>query len=180
MSWLSFPGSPSPLLTSVTSAILSTPTSSNTDEFAQTTTATATGALPNPSLHQTATRLSNQTWTYSTPTVNQTLVYPTPTVNQTGLHSTSHTTPLLNVSATSTQNILTTSLINTRSITPSRATYSQSLLGSSVSQGKNSTRIHFSLQYQYTAGSQVLRIKQIIQLSGGSCLDGVSNFSELA
>ncbi|XP_078376213.1 polycystin family receptor for egg jelly-like [Oculina patagonica] len=131
--------SPRPLSTSVTSANPSAPTSSNTDEFTQiattATTATATDALPNPSLHPTATRLSNQTPTYNTPTVNQTLVYPTPTVNKTGLLSTSQTTPL-NVSATSTQNMSTTSLINTLSINPSRATDSQSLLGSSVSQAK--------------------------------------------
>ena len=50
---------------------------------------------------------------------------------------TSQTTQL-NLSATLTKNIITTSLINTPSINSSRATYSQSLSGSSVTQGKNS------------------------------------------
>ena len=59
---------------------------------------------------------------------------------------TSQTTPL-NLSATLTKNMLTTSLINIPTINPSRTTDSQSLPGSIVTQGKNSS----SSSFLYTA-----------------------------
>ncbi|XP_078377877.1 uncharacterized protein LOC144661039 [Oculina patagonica] len=112
-------------ISQVTSAS-SSHTSPSPVEFSQTrSTSAATGTLSKTSLHLTATWLSNQI--------------------QTRLLSTSQTTAL-NLSATSTQNIPTTSLIKTPSINPLRATNSQSLHGSSVSQESvtSASSSHFS------------------------------------
>ena len=120
----------------------------------------ATGTLSNPS----ATRLSVYPSTYNIATVNQTLVHPTFTVNQTHFLSNSPTASL-NVSATALQNIATTGLVQTPSINPSNA--SDSLLESSVSQGKNCSWPfeEKNPRWQFTTGKQMMRIKNILNYS---------------
>lgn len=105
--------------------------------------------VPNPTknteLNPTITRLSyqatihntstvNQSFTYATPAVNQTFQYFTPTVNQT-LPLTAFQTAPSDASATATSASLTFN------ITPSRTIASQSILGSSISQGRVSVFI---------------------------------------